>query len=140
MIESLCHCAFDMIKRNETDKKGQGIKNVLDWFYAIMKKYRFYDKPADYKSFEEIALERAEQRLKEKQERINRINEIKKAEREADIDLQFSEMMQNPESEEYKKCYDLLNEVAKRRNSGTIFTSVMRSQFIELFFSEELSN
>ena len=140
MIESLCHCAFEMIQRNETDKKGQEIKNVLDWFYSIMKKYRFYDKPTGYKSFEEIAIERAEQRLKEKQERINRINEIKKAEREADIDLLFSEMMQKPESEEYKKCYDALNEIAKRKNSGTIFTSVMRSKFIEFFFPEDLPN
>lgn len=139
MIESLCHCAFDMIEKKETDKKGQEIKNVLDWFYSIMKKYRYYDKPVGYKSFEEKAIERAEQRLKAKQERLNRINEIKKAERDADIDLKFTEVMQNPDGMEYKKCFDALNDMARRRNSGKMFEMSMRTKFIELFYSNDNS-
>jgi hypothetical protein len=68
MIQSLCHCRFEMVEMNLEQQKN--IQNVFNWFYRIIERAGFYPRPKEYKSYLERQLEIEKKLLAEKQERL----------------------------------------------------------------------
>ena len=64
IIQSLRHCAFEMIETCERTKKGKGdpIKDVFDWFHNRLATTAYYERPTGYKTRTELATERAVKR------------------------------------------------------------------------------
>ncbi len=63
---------------------------------------------------------------------ILKIKEIYDKKIKAEEDKKFWEMMNNPTSDLYKTCYEKINDIAKRKKTGLIFESAMRTAFEKL--------
>ena len=126
----LCFCAYEMVDLDLENKKN--IQKPIDWFFKIIEKTGGYPRPKNYKSYEEKLLEKEREILIEKEKVANEQKEIYDKKIKAEEDKKFWEMMNNPTSDLYKTCYEKINDIAKRKKTGLIFESAMRTAFEKL--------
>ena len=131
MVQSLEHCWFDMVHLKKEEKKD--IRDVLFWFYKTIRKVGFYPPPSGFKPFEEIRAEEMARARKRREEAIKKLKEEARKEYETEKEARFWEMMNNPDSELYKKCLSKLNKFEKKLKRGPAFESAMRKVFDEIF-------
>lgn len=126
LIQSLCHCRYEMVDLNLEESKP--IDNVFNWFFKIMEKAGSYPKPKGYKSFEEKQIEQERKNLEEKRKRVEELKALSRSKWEMELEETFWEMMNDPEGDLYKECHGVLNKFAKK-SKGKPFESSMRSEF-----------
>jgi hypothetical protein len=138
IIQSLCYCRFDMVDNDR--EKTEPIKDVFNWFYRILERTGAYPKPANYKSHKEKKIEREQSRIDEIKKQTELIKKMRQETLNAQHELQFEEMLENPQSEIYKECFENIPSTLKApHRKGTIsFKSAMKTNFckindIELF-------
>jgi hypothetical protein len=130
MIQYLCFCRFEMIDLNM--EKSKPVDNVFNWFFRIIEKTGAYPKPKGYKSFSEKQLEAERQLVEQKEQETREAQALYRRKVEAELDKKFWDMMNNPEGDVYKKCFDCLNDFQKKRTCGKGFEMSMRSAFDKL--------
>ena len=127
MIQYLCYCRFEMLDLNF--EKSKPIENVFNWFFRILERTGGYPKPKGYKSFQEKKIETERQSVKQKEKEAREIREIYECKVKAEQDKKFWNMMNDPEGNFYKKCFENLNNFQKNRSTGKSFEMSMRGVF-----------
>ncbi len=135
MIQSLCHCRFEMVDMDLERLKN--VNNVFNWFYRVIERIGYYPTPKGYKSYQEKQLELEQKLLAEKQERLKALEEIQRQRREVERELAFREMLAAPESELYQECFRRLNNYAKQTKLSSIFERAMREAFHQVMDERE---
>jgi len=135
MIQSLCHCRFEMVDMDLERLKN--VNNVFNWFYRVIERIGYYPTPKGYKSFQEKQLELEQKLLAEKQERLKALEEIQRQRREVERELTFREMLADPTSELYQECFRRLNNYAKQTKLSSIFERAMREAFHQVLDERE---
>ena len=126
LIQSLCHCRFEMVDLNLEESKP--IKNIFNWFFKIIEKAGAYPKPKGYKSFEDKQIEQERAALEEKEKRITELRSLSRKKWELEREESFWEMMNDPAGNLYKECRGTLNNFAKK-SKGKVLESSMRAEF-----------
>jgi len=135
MIQSLCHCRFEMVEMNLEQEKN--IQNVFNWFYRIIERAGFYPKPKDYKSYLERQLEIEKKLLAEKQERLKALAELQQQKKETERSLAFYEMLAQPDSELYQQCFRRLDKFTQNTKNASLFERFMRDAFDQIMDERE---
>ncbi len=135
MIQSLCHCRFEMVDLNKEATKP--VDNVCNWFFRILERTGYYPRPKGYKSFAEKQLELEKQLLAEKQERARVLAALMQEKIAAEREIAFHEMLADPQGELYQECYRRLNNYAKQTKLTSIFTRAMREAFDQVLNERE---
>jgi hypothetical protein len=120
-------------------EESKPIKNVFNWFYRIVEKTGYYPAPKGYKSFEQKQIERERQFVEEREKRIQELKEIHQKKWEQEQELKFWEMMNEPEGELYKQCYEQLNSFEKDLKTSQGFETVMRNAFDKVMLAKDQS-
>ena len=127
MIQYLCYCRFEMVDLNF--EKSKPIENVFNWFFRMLEKTGGYPKPKGYKSFREKKIKAERQIVKQKEKEAQEIRELHQRKIKAEQDKKFWDMMNDPEGELFKKCFEKINSFQKRKPAGKGFEISMRSIF-----------
>jgi len=128
MVLYLSYCAFDMVD-NEKEKNIK--KTVFDYFFRIIERAGHYPEPQNYKSHEQKQIEDMEKLIAKKEATAKRMKELRNNQIKAEQDIKFQEMLNNPESDLYKKCFNNLSKFGKNfsRTGGKTFESAMRNSY-----------
>jgi|GEM_PF-6904044 len=135
MIQSLCHCRFEMVELDLEQQRD--IKNVFNWFYRIIERAGFYPRPKDYQSFEEKQIEMEKKLLAEKQERARVLKELRRQKIEAEREIAFQEMLADPSGELYQACFSRLNRFTQETKLVSLFERAMRDAFEQVMDERE---
>ena len=112
IIQYLCYCRYEMVDLGLEESKP--VNNALNWFFKIIEKNCSYPKPKGYKSFPERQIEEKKRLLEKKKAEVEELKNIERALAEAEIEVKFLEMMAQPDSDLYKKCFDGLTDFEKK--------------------------
>jgi len=130
MILYLSYCAFDMVE-NGQEKKLR--KTPFDYFFRIIEKTGHYPKPKNYKSHERKKIEDQERMIAEKEKEIEKLKELNVREEEIQLEHEYQKMLQNKESEDYRWCFNNLNDFTKKLpETHSVFRTLMRKTFEDL--------
>lgn len=131
VIESLRHCRFDLVDNELEQKKSIG--QPFDWFYKRLVSVGIYQQPPGYKSHQDKEIERNKERIDKLKRQAAELKKLREEEALAMVELEFEQMMQQPESEMYKKCFENIAPYAKRADKigSKLFINAMRKVFIE---------
>jgi len=136
MIQYLCYCRFEMVDLGVEESKP--IKNVFNWFFKIIEKTGSYPQPNGYKSHEEKQLEAEHEIVTQREKEAQEAKKLYQRKIEAEQDKKFWDIMNDPESDLYKQCFDSLNSIAKKQpTTGKGFEMSMRVAFDSL--TQEIS-
>jgi len=133
IVEFLCYCRFEMVDLKLEESKP--IENVFNWFFRILEKAGGYPQPKGYKSHQEKQIELERQITEQHEREATEAEEIYRRKVKAKQDKQFWDMMNDPEGDLYKKCFESLNDFQKKRTTGKGFEISMRS-FFDKFMEE----
>jgi hypothetical protein len=133
MIQSLCHCRFEMVDLGSEESKP--VDNVFNWFYKIIERVGYYPPPKGYRSFQDKEIERHRRLLEEKERQIHELKDLSQKIRAKAQEEAFWKMMSDPESEMYKKCYSRLTDFERDLKQGKAFEAAMSRVFEEVFAS-----
>ncbi len=130
VIQALCYCQFDMVENNR--EKIDAIKDVFNWFFRIVERTGTYPKPANYKSHHEKEIERERARIEEIKRQAEELKRLREEAISAQLDFEFEQMLQEPNSERYKKCINKIPSFVKRpeKIGSPTFIAAMRKVFI----------
>ncbi|MDL1978332.1 MAG: PT domain-containing protein [Deltaproteobacteria bacterium] len=130
MIQYLCYCRFELVDMNI--EKSKPVKNAFNWFFRILEKTGGYPKPKGYKSFEQKQLETEHAIISEREKQAKEAKYLYQRKIVAEQDKGFWEMMNSPESELYRRCFDSLNSFERKlKSTGKPFEAAMRRAFEE---------
>jgi len=135
MIQYLCYCRFEMVDLGAEESKP--VKNVFNWFFKILERTGSYPKPKGYKSHREKQIEQEKQIVEQREKEIRELKEIRHQKWKKQRDLEFEEIMADPECDLYEQCLDSLNEFSKRRRNSKSFEMSMRAAFDKVFENED---
>jgi len=135
IIQSLCHCRFEMVELDM--EKQKDIQNVFNWFYRIIERAGFYPRPKEYKSYLERQLEIEKKLLAEKQERLKALAELQQQKKETERSLAFYEMLAQPDSELYQQCFSRLDKFTQNTKNASLFERFMRDAFDQIMDERE---
>ena len=114
-------------------EESKPIKNVFNWFFKIIEKTGSYPQPNGYKSHEEKQLEAEHEIVTQREKEAQEAKKLYQRKIEAEQDKKFWDMMNDPESDLYKQCFDSLNSFAKKQpTTGKGFEMSMRVAFDSL--------
>lgn len=130
MVQSLCHCRFEMVDLDYENSKP--VKNVFNWFYRVIERAGFYPAPKGYQSYLDKQIEQEKALLEECEKKLEELRQIQQKKIEQEKELSFREMMANPEGDIYKACFARLNHFAKKSSNAELFEMAMRKVFDEL--------
>jgi hypothetical protein len=110
------------------------VNNVFNWFFKIIEKNCSYPQPKGYKSFQERQIEEKARLIAERREKAEKLKKTAQELAEAEIEVNFWEIMGAPDSDEYKKCFDSLSNFEKKRGrkSGKAFEDAMLKAYRKL--------
>jgi hypothetical protein len=137
IIKSLSHCRYEMVDKGLEESKP--IKNVFNWFYRIVEKTGYYPAPKDYKSFEQKQIEREREFIEEQEKKIQELKKIHQKKWEQEQELEFWKMINEPEGELYKQCYEQLSSFEKELKTSKVFETVMRNAFDKVMLERDQS-
>ena len=137
IIQYLCYCRYELVDLGLEESKP--VNNALNWFFKIIEKNCSYPKPKGYKSFPERQIEEKTRLLEKKRAEVEELKNIERALAEAEIKAKFLEMMAQPDSDLYKKCFDGLNDFEKKRShkGGQVFEAAMLRVLKEMQFDTD---
>ena len=140
MIKSLKHCAFELhdLGREQGEDGKKPVTDVFSWFYKRIKQYGHYAPPQGYKSFQDKEIEAEQEEAKELKKKADKLAKMREEKAQEAERLVFEEMMQNPDSEAYKACYEKISQIAKKRPGTKTFEDSMREKFREMRENGEL--
>jgi hypothetical protein len=132
LIQFLCYCRYDMVENDK--EKTESIKNVFNWFYRIIERSGSYPPPANYKSHQEKKIEREKARAEQLKAQLAELKKARKEALQAQRELDFEQMLEDPESQEYQQCHNRIPDIVKSpRKRGTIsFATAMKKAYCEI--------
>ncbi len=137
ILDFLRYAEFDFID-NDKLNKPKPIPNPLGYFYKILEKTHTYNKPINYKSFNEKKIEKEKAELEKIQAELDELRKLREQKENLHIELAFEKMMADPEGELYNKCFDSCSNMIKTKykrltdRKGASFLSAMKSAFKKL--------
>jgi hypothetical protein len=120
MRQQLSWARWDLVE----NKKEDGVQNTINWIYGVLRRTGgCYPRPDNYLSPEERRLRDIEAEAKNREEAREKI-------RQAEIDLEFQRILDNPEGEAYK---ELLKKVPTEYTTGKgkVFETFLKRAFLE---------
>jgi hypothetical protein len=135
MIQYLCYCRFEMVDLGMEESKP--VKNVFNWFFKILERTGSYPKPKGYKSHREKQIDQEKQIVEQRAEEIRELKEIRHQKWQQQRDLEFEDIMADPECDLYKQCLGSLNEFSKKRKNTKGFEISMRAAFDKVFENKD---
>ncbi len=99
---------FDMI---ENGKKDKITSKPINYFYGTVKNTGHYEIPENYLTLEQIRAKEEEEILKRKQEANKKLEETLRLSKIEDLRTRFLKIYAEPDSEEYKKLYNMLPKI-----------------------------
>jgi len=129
MVQYLCYCRFEMIELEF--EKNKSIRNVFNWFFRLLERTGGYPKPNGYRSFEEKKIEEKREIIQANRTRIEELKALARKEQEQAKEEGFWEMMANPKSDQYQRCFEKLSAFHQKRakKGGRAFEDAMRKEF-----------
>jgi DNA-binding transcriptional ArsR family regulator len=136
MATYLDYCRFEMVEMGLEQSKP--IHDVFNWFFKILERSGQYRKPKGYKSHLERKLEAEKEVLEAQKQRIEELKSLKRREWEQAQELEFWEMLNNPEGDLYAKCFARLNNFDRKRarKGGKAFEMAMRRAYDQMVNQE----
>jgi predicted transcriptional regulator len=133
IIQYLCYCRYEMVDLGLEETKP--VNNVFNWFFKIIEKNCSYPKPKGYKTFQERQIEEKTRLLEKRKADAAKIKKVAQELAEAEIEVDFWEVMADPDSDLYKKCFDNLSNFEKKRGrkSGKAFEDAMLRAYKKLY-------
>lgn len=111
IIIFLEYAAFDL----DNNQKEKNIRDgEIAWFYGALKKGG-YCKPKNFKSFNQVMIEKEDKELEIMNAEVKRLGDLRKQKIEIMFNFEFEKMMNDPEGELYKKCFELFPIIQKKR-------------------------
>ena len=136
MMQSLEHCWYEMVHLKKEENKE--IRDVCSYFYTVIRKNGFYPRPEGFKTVEQLRAEQMEQARKEREKAIEKLKEEIRKDWKLKREEAFYRMLSNPESKEYRACFEMLNPFEKKLERGSpSFERAMRKAFEKLFPEEK---
>lgn len=111
IINFLKWAKFDLVD-NDIEKNID--KSVLKWFYGALKKGG-YSKPVNYKSHQQLLIEKETKELEFLEAEVKALNEVRKKKQELHLSLELERVLADPEGELYKKCLAAFPGIQKTR-------------------------
>lgn len=132
LIESLCYCKFDMVDNDR--EKSEPINDVFNWFFRILERTGAYPKPTNYKSHRQKQIELEKQRVEELKHQAEQLKQLRQQAIIAQTELDFEQLLKDPESDEYKQCLEKIPDIIKKPNKrGSIsFINAMKKAYCKL--------
>jgi hypothetical protein len=130
MLLYLSRCSYDLTTLN----KKASLKNTpVNYFYGCIKRNKTYLPPHGFKPIEERILEDKRKIVEEMENRVRELQELEEREKQAEIEIKFSEMMGEETGELYKACLDNIPSLFRNSDrSGPGFKTAMKQAFIKI--------
>ena len=130
MLLYLSRCSYDLTTLN----KKASLKNTpVNYFYGCIKRNKTYLPPHGFNTLEERILEDKRKIVEEMENRVRELQELEEREKQAEIEIKFSEMMGEETGELYKACLDNIPSLFKDSDrSGPGFKTAMKQAFIKI--------
>lgn len=106
------------------NRKEDSVQNTINWLYGVLRRTGgCYPRPDNYLSPDERRLRDIEAETKRREEAREKI-------RQAEVDLEFQRILDNPEGKEYQ---DLLKKIPNEysEGKGKIFETFLKKAFLE---------
>lgn len=118
MRQQLSWARWDLVE----NKKEEGVQNTINWLYGVLRRTGgCYPRPDNYLSPDERRLRDLEKEAKRRQEARDKIFQ-------AELDLEFQEILDNPKGVPYQKLLKQLSEFEKQ-STGKVFEMGLRRVF-----------
>jgi hypothetical protein len=118
MRQQLSWARWDLVE----NKKEEGVQNTINWLYGVLRRTGgCYPRPDNYLSPEERRLRDLEVEAKRRQEARDKISQ-------AELDLEFQKILDNPKGSPYQKLLMQLNDFEKQ-STGKVFEMGLRRVF-----------
>lgn len=132
MMTYLDYCRFEMVEKGLEEAKP--IHDVFNWFFKILERSGQYRKPKGYKSHLDRKVEAEKEVLEAQKQRIEELKALKRREWEQAQELEFWEMLNNPDGELYTQCFSRLNNFDRKRarKGGKAFEMAMRRAYDQI--------
>ena len=140
MATYLGYCRFEMVDLDM--ERSKPIHDVFNWFFKILERSGQYRKPRGYKSHLERKLEADREILAAKERRIEELKALQRQKWERERDLEFWEMMNDPDGERYRECFERLSNFDRKRarKGGKAFEMAMRRAYDQIADRDEAPN
>ncbi|MFP4421630.1 MAG: hypothetical protein ACLFRG_13915 [Desulfococcaceae bacterium] len=132
MMAYLSYCRFEMVELDL--ERTKPIHDVFNWFFKILERSGQYRKPKGYQSHLERKLEAERQAVEEKKRQIEALKALKREQWEQAQEMEFWEMLNDPEGDLYQKCFSKLNNFDRKRarKGGKAFEMAMRRAYDQM--------
>lgn len=126
LAQSLRYAWFDAAV-NQIKPAGKPIDRPLNWFFSFLP--GGYARPTNYKTQQQLELEREQAELDELEQQARQLTEIRRKKRKALLELQFQQILAG-EGEEYQTLLGAVNSF-EREMGGDVLENAMRLKFYE---------
>ena len=110
IFRSMEHCRWAIEKNGK-----QVTSSPIDLLYGSLKKFGNYTKPKGFVSYIEQQRNLAEEIQKEKEQQLQELRDINLRREHIELDMMFENMMSDPESELYLKCFEGIPPTLRRQ-------------------------
>jgi hypothetical protein len=118
MRQQLSWARWDLIE----NKKEDGVQNTINWIYGVLRRTGgCYPRPDNYLSPDERRLRDLETETKRREEARDKINQ-------AELDLEFQQILDDPKGAAYQKLIKQLSDFEKQ-SKGKVFEMGLRRVF-----------
>lgn len=126
LSNSLKYAWFDATI-NKVQPQGRPIGNYFNWFFAYLP--GGYPAPVNYKSYNQVLIEKERQELEEIERERNELVELRKRKLEAQKELAFQKLLLDPESKEYQALYAKVSGFAKEAGEEALIYALRDAFF-----------
>ncbi len=132
MLLYLSRCSYDLATLN----KKASLKNTpVNYFYGCIKRNKTYLPPQGFKTLQERILEDERKIVEDLENRVRELRKLEERKIQANIEIQFCEMMSQETGELYNACLKNIPAVFKNSDrSGPGFKTAMKQAFIKTQF------
>lgn len=132
MLAYLSYCRFEMVELDL--ERTKPIHDVFNWFFKILERSGQYRKPKGYQSHMDRKLAAERQAIEEKKRQIEALKVLKREQWEQEREIEFWEMLNDPEGDLYQKCFSKLNNFDRKRarKGGKAFEMAMRRAYDQI--------
>ncbi|MDY6894973.1 MAG: hypothetical protein SVO01_06095, partial [Thermotogota bacterium] len=121
------------------DTKGNEIQDISNWFYSRIKKYGYYKPEKDYKTYEQLQVEKQAEAARKKEQAAEDLKRIRENKENAEKELLLERILADPDSSIHIKCFDITEDWEKgpfknpRMRRGERYRNLISKSIDKLF-------
>jgi len=114
--QQLAWARWDIIE----NRKGETVENPVNWFYGVLRRTGgCYQRPENY-------LSPAERRLRDIEAESKRLEETRQKLQQAELDLEFQQILEDPGGDEYQHLFAQLTDFEKQQKGKVLEMGLRR--------------